>query len=333
MSGLRRSIRGADRFLSVAFAFIVLCGTFDFAGADDSPTRPITLIVPFPPGGSTTVMARNVADKMSATLGQPVVVENRGGAGGTIGTRSVARAAPDGYTILLSYTATMAIAPSMNVNAGYDPRKDFVPIGMIGFAPNVLVVHPSLPARSVAELIAYAKAAPAPVQYGSPGVGTVNHLAGEYLASETGVKLQHVPYKGNGPAMGDLLGGHIPMMFVPIPVALGNVKAGTLRGLAITTAKRSGLLPDLPTLAESGVPGFDVALRYGLMAPTGTPPAVIARLNRELNAALATEDVKQRLATEGAEALPGTPEAYAADVDADEKRWSGLVKKLGIKVE
>ena len=333
MSGLRRSIRGADRFLSVALAFIVLCGSFDFAGADDYPTRPITLIVPFPPGGSTTVMARNVADKMSATLGQPVVVENRGGAGGTIGTRSVAKAAPDGYTILLSYTATMAIAPSMNVNAGYDPRKDFVPIGMIGFAPNVLVVHPSLPARSVAELIAYAKAAPAPVQYGSPGVGTVNHLAGEYLASETGVKLQHVPYKGNGPAMGDLLGGHIPMMFVPIPVALGNVKAGTLRGLAITTAKRSGLLPDLPTLAESGVPGFDVALRYGLMAPTGTPPAVIARLNRELNAALATEDVKQRLATEGAEALPGTPEAYAADVDADEKRWSGLVKKLGIKVE
>ena len=333
MSGLRRSIRGADRFLSVAFAFIVLCGSFDFAGADDYPTRPITLIVPFPPGGSTTVMARNVAYKMSATLGQPVVVENRGGAGGTIGTRSVAKAAPDGYTILLSYTATMAIAPSMNVNAGYDPRKDFVPIGMIGFAPNVLVVHPSLPARSVAELIAYAKAAPAPVQYGSPGVGTVNHLAGEYLASETGVKLQHVPYKGNGPAMGDLLGGHIPMMFVPIPVAIGNVKAGTLRGLAITTAKRSGLLPDLPTLAESGVPGFDVALRYGLMAPTGTPPAVIARLNRELNAALATEDVKQRLATEGAEALPGTPEAYAADVDADEKRWSGLVKKLGIKVE
>jgi tripartite-type tricarboxylate transporter receptor subunit TctC len=319
--------------LSVAFAFIVLCGSFDFAGADDYPTRPITLIVPFPPGGSTTVMARNVADKMSAALGQPVVVENRGGAGGTIGTRSVAKAAPDGYTILLSYTATMAIAPSMNVNAGYDPRKDFVPIGMIGFAPNVLVVHPSLPARSVAELIAYAKAAPAPVQYGSPGVGTVNHLAGEYLASETGVKLQHVPYKGNGPAMGDLLGGHIPMMFVPIPVALGNVKAGTLRGLAITTAKRSGLLPDLPTLAESGVPGFDVALRYGLMAPTGTPPAVIARLNRELNAALATEDVKQRLATEGAEALPGTPEAYAADVDADEKKWSGLVKKLGIKVE
>jgi tripartite-type tricarboxylate transporter receptor subunit TctC len=333
MSGLHRPIRAADGFLSAAFAVIALWGSFDFARGAEYPTRPITLIVPFPPGGSTTVMARNVADKMSATLGQPVVVENRGGAGGAIGTRSVAKAAPDGYTILLSYTATMAIAPSINSNAGYDPRTDFVPIGMIGFAPNVLVVHPSLPVRSVGELIAYAKAAPAPIQFGSPGVGTVNHLAGEYLASEAGVKFLHVPYKGNGPAMGDLLGGHIPMMFVPIPVALGNVKAGTLRGLAITTAKRSSLLPDLPTLAESGVPGFDVALRYGLMAPAGTPPAVVARLNKELNAALATNDVKERLATEGAEALPGTPEAYAADVEADEKKWSGLVKKLGIKVE
>jgi tripartite-type tricarboxylate transporter receptor subunit TctC len=202
---------------------------------------------------------------------------------------------------------------------------------MIGFAPNVLVVHPSLPVRSIAELIAYAKAAPAPLQYGSPGVGTVNHLAGEYLANETGIKLQHVPYKGNGPAMTDLLGGHIPVMFLPIPVAVGNVKAGSLRALAITSAKRSPLLPDLPTLAESGVAGFDVALRYGLAAPAGTPPTVIARLNKELNAALASEDVKNRLATEGAEALPGTPEAYAADIETDEKKWGGLVRKLGLK--
>ena len=303
------------------------------ARADDYPSRAVNLIVPFPPGGSTTVMARNVADKLSAALGQQIVVENRGGAGGTLGTRFVAKAPPDGYTILLSYTATMAIAPAMNANAGYDPHKDFTPIGMIGFAPNVLVVHPSMPVHSIAELIAYAKAAPAPLQYGSPGVGTVNHLAGEYLASEAGLKLQHVPYKGNGPAISDLLGGHIPMMFLPIPVALGNVKAGTLRALAITTAKRSSLLPDLPTLAESGVPGFDAALRYGLMAPAGTPLAVIARLNRELNAALASEDVKERLATEGAESLPGTPEAYAADVAGDEKKWGGLVKKLGLKVE
>jgi tripartite-type tricarboxylate transporter receptor subunit TctC len=319
--------------LRVALAALVLGGAPGFARADDYPTRSITLIVPFPPGGSTTVMARNVADKLSVSLGQQIVVENRGGAGGVIGTRSVARAAPDGYTILLSYTATMAIAPAMNVNAGYDPRKDFVPIGMIGAAPSVLVVNPSMPVHSVAELIAYAKAAPAALQYGSPGVGTVNHLAGEYLAAETGMKLQHVPYKGNGPALGDLLGGHILMMFVPIPVALGNIKAGTLRGLAIGSAARTSLLPDLPTLAESGVPGFEVALRYGLVAPAGTSPAIIARLNKELNAALLTEDVKNRLATEGAESLPGTPEAYAADIDNEEKKWGGLVKKLGLKVE
>ena len=317
----------------VVLLAVALTGMPQVARADDYPSRAVNLIVPFPPGGSTTVMARNVADKLSAALGQQIVVENRGGAGGTLGTRFVAKAPPDGYTILLSYTATMAIAPAMNANAGYDPHKDFTPIGMIGFAPNVLVVHPSMPVHSIAELIAYAKAAPAPLQYGSPGVGTVNHLAGEYLASEAGLKLQHVPYKGNGPAISDLLGGHIPMMFLPIPVALGNVKAGTLRALAITTAKRSSLLPDLPTLAESGVPGFDAALRYGLMAPAGTPLAVIARLNRELNAALASEDVKERLATEGAESLPGTPEAYAADVAGDEMKWGGLVKKLGLKVE
>jgi tripartite-type tricarboxylate transporter receptor subunit TctC len=317
----------------IALTALALIGALDLACADDYPTRPITLIVPFPPGGSTTVMARNVADKLSVSLGQQIVVENRGGAGGVIGTRFVARATPDGYTILLSYTATMAIAPAMNVNAGYDPRKDFVPIGMIGAAPSVLVVNPSMPVHSIAELIAYAKTSPAPLQYGSPGVGTVNHLAGEYLAAETHMKLQHVPYKGNGPALGDLLGGHIPMMFVPIPVALGNIKAGTLRGLAIGSAKRTSLLPDLPTLAESGVPGFEVALRYGLVAPAGTPPAVVARLNKELNAALAMEDVKNRLATEGAESLPGTPEAYAADIDKEEKKWGGLVKKLGLKVE
>ncbi|MGA7309055.1 MAG: tripartite tricarboxylate transporter substrate-binding protein, partial [Pseudolabrys sp.] len=185
--------------MALALISLALLGALTEARADDYPNRPITLIVPFPPGGSTTVMARNVADKLAAALGQQIVVENRGGAGGTLGTRFVAKAAPDGYTILLSYTATMAIAPAMNPNAGYDPHKDFTPIGMIGFAPNVLVVHPSMPVHSVAELIAYAKAAPAPLQYGSPGVGTVNHLAVEYLASDTGLKLQHVPYKGNGP--------------------------------------------------------------------------------------------------------------------------------------
>ena len=322
------------RLLQVAaLACVALTSALGLTRADDYPTRPVTLIVPFPPGGSTTVMARNVADKMLPALGQQIVVDNRGGAGGTLGTRFVAKAAPDGYTILLSYTATMAIAPAMNANAGYDPSRDFAPIGRIGFAPSVLVVHPSLPVHSMAELISHAKAASSPLQYGSPGVGTVNHLAAEYLATETGMKLQHVPYKGNGPALTDLLGGHIKIMFVPVPVALGNIRAGTLRALAITSAKRISLLPDVPTVAESGVPGFEVALRYGLAAPAGTPPAIIARLNKELNAALAAEDVKTRLATEGAEALPGTPEAYAADIASEEKKYGGLVKKLGLKVE
>jgi len=314
-------------------AGLALIGAQQIAVADDYPSRPITLIVPFPPGGSTTVMARNVADKMSAALGQSIVVENRGGAGGTIGTRAAAKATPDGYTILLSYTGTFSIAPSAYEHPGYDPIKDFTPIGMIGAAPNLLVVNPALPVHSVAELIAYVKAQASPMPYGSPGVGTVNHLASEMFANEIGAKLQHVPYKGNGPALGDLLGGHIPMMFMPIPAAIGNVKAGTLRALAVSSARRSGVLPDLPTLAEAGVPGFDVALRYGLVAPAGTPRPIVERLNKELNAALASDDVKKRLATEGADALPGTPEAYADDIDREETKWSVLVHKLNLKVE
>lgn len=316
-----------------ALACLALFGAQTLAAADEYPSRPITLIVPFPPGGSTTVMARNVADPMSAALGQPIVVENRGGAGGTIGTRFASKANRDGYTILLSYTGTFSIAPSAYANTGYDPRKDFAPIGMIGVAPNLLVVNPATPVHSMAELIAYAKASKSPLQYGSPGVGTVNHLAGEMLANEIGAKLQHIPYKGNGPALGDLLGNHIPMMFLPIPVALGNVKAGTLRALAVSSAKRSSLLPDLPTMAETGVPGFDVALRYGLVAPAGTPRPIIERLNKALNAALASGEVQKRLANEGADALPGTPEAYATDIDHEEKKWGALVRKLGLKVE
>jgi tripartite-type tricarboxylate transporter receptor subunit TctC len=303
------------------------------ARADDYPSRPITLIVPFPPGGSTTVMARNVADKMSTALGQQIVVENRGGAGGTLATRFAAKATPDGYTILLSYTGTFSIAPTAYADPGYDPRKDFTPIGMIGAAPNLLVVTTSLPVHSLAELIKYAKAQTSPMQYGSPGVGTVNHLAGEMLAIDIGVPMQHIPYKGNGPALGDLIGGHIPMMFMPIPAALGNVKAGTLRALAISSAKRSDVLPDLPTLIEAGLPGFEVALRYGLAAPAGTPKPIIDRLNKELNAALADPEVQKRLANEGADALPGTPEAYAADIDREEKKWGALVRKLGLKLE
>ena len=321
------------KLLAALWLTAAVAGLPQISRAADYPDRPITLIVPFPPGGSTTVMARNVADKMSAALGQSIVVENRAGAGGTLGTRVAAKATPDGYTILLSCTGTFSIAPTAYANVGYDPRKDFAPIGLIGAAPNLLLVTPSLPVHSIADLIKYAKAQTSPMQYGSPGVGTVNHLAGEMLGNAIGAPLLHIPYKGNGPALGDLIGGHIPMMFMPIPASIGNVKAGTLRALAISSAKRSKVLPDLPTLAEAGLPGFEVALRYGLAAPAGTPRPVIERLNKELNAALASEEVQKRLESEGAEALPGSPEAYAGDIDREEKKWGALVRQLNLKLE
>jgi tripartite-type tricarboxylate transporter receptor subunit TctC len=301
--------------------------------AQDYPSRPITLVVPFPPGGSTTIVARIVADKMSEALGQSIVVDNRGGAGGTIGSRAVSKSAPDGYTILLGYSGTLAIGPTLYGNVGYDPRKDFDPIGRIGTAPNTLVVHPSVPVHSVAELIAYAKANPGKVNYGSAGIGTVSHVCGEYFANVAGVTLTHIPYKGTGPAIIDLLGGHIPMAFAPVPATHENAQSGKLRMLAVTSAMRSTLLPDVPTIAEAALPGFEAVLRYGLVAPPGTPRAIIARLNAALNAALTSEDVRARLAIDGAEPLPGTPADYGADIDREETQWSKVVKASGAKAE
>jgi tripartite-type tricarboxylate transporter receptor subunit TctC len=311
----------------------VVSGLATIAAAQNYPTRPITLVVPFPPGGSTTIVARIVTDRMADAIGQQFVVDNRGGAGGTLGTRQVAKSAPDGYTIALGYTGTLAIGPSLFPNVGYDVRTDFAPIGRIGVAPSALVVHPSFPVHSVAELIAYAKANPGKVDYGSAGVGTVGHVAGEYFAIATGIKLTHIPYKGTGPAMTDLLGGHIPLSFSPIPAVHESVKSGLLRMLAVTSAKRSALLADMPTIAESGVPGFDAVLRYGLVAPAGTPRPIIERLNTALRATLASEEVRNRLAIEGAEPLPSTPEEYAVDIDHEETQWSKVIKASGAKAE
>jgi tripartite-type tricarboxylate transporter receptor subunit TctC len=303
------------------------------AAAQPYPSRPITLVVPFPPGGSATIIARIIADKMSEGLGQQIVIDNRGGAGGSIAARQVAKSAPDGATLLLAFTGTLAVSPLIFANVGYDPRKDFAGIGLIGMAPSVLAVHPSVPARSVADLIGIAKAEPGKIQYGSPGIGTTNHLAGELLAAMTGIKITHIPYKGTGPAITDLLGGHIAMMFAPIPAAHGNVSAGALRALGVTGLKRSSLWPDIPTVAESGLPGFEVVQRSTLLAPAGTPRTIIERLNKELNAVLATDEVRRRLAVEGGEPVPGTPEEYAADIDREEMRWSKLVATIGLKGE
>jgi tripartite-type tricarboxylate transporter receptor subunit TctC len=302
------------------------------AAAQDYPTRPVTLVVPFPAGGGNDTLARAVAEKLSKSLGQQVVVENRGGAGGTIATRAAARSTPDGYTLLLTYTGTLAINPTLYPNAGYDPRKDFAPVGLIASLPSVLVAHPSVPARSTSELIAYAKSKPGAIKYAFVP-GTVGHITTEMFARTAGIEVINVPYKGNGAAMGDLLGGHVSMMFLSILPIIGNVQAGTLRALAVTTAKRSNLMPDVPSIAESGLPGFSAEIRYGISAPPGTPRPIIERLSRELRAAVGSDDMRDRLRREGAEPIVSTPEEYAADIDADEKKWSALVKSLNLKFE
>jgi tripartite-type tricarboxylate transporter receptor subunit TctC len=315
------------KFLTAFCAALIAAAAATPAGAQNYPARPITLVVPFAPGGSTTIVARIIADKMSETLGQPVVVDNRGGAGGTVGTKAVANAKPDGYTILLGYSGTLAIAPSYYPGV-YDPRKDFVPIGRIGVAPSTVVANPKFPAKTIQELIAYTKKNPG-VNFGSAGVGSLNHVAGEYLASKGGIQLTHVPYKGSGPVMTDLIGGHIPLAFAPVPTVHGMVQQGQVRALAVTSLKRSSLMPDVPTVAESGVPGYEAVLRYGLVAPAGTPKPIIDRLNKELIAALGTDEVKKRLAVEGAEPLPSTPAEYGADIDREETQWATVIKAMG----
>jgi tripartite-type tricarboxylate transporter receptor subunit TctC len=321
------------RGTSILLAAIAMLAAAESALAQDYPAHPITLVVPFAPGGSASIAARSVADEMSEKLGQQIVIDNRGGAGGTIATRAVAKSAPDGYTILVTTSATVGTSPSLFENLGYDPRKDFAPIGLIAATPNLIVVHPSFPAHSLAELIKIGKGAATPIPYGSPGTGTLNHLTVELLAYRTGMKLEHVPYKGAGPALNDLLGGHIPVLISAIPNAHSHVLAGTIRALAVTGAKRSPLLPAVPTFAECGLPGYEVPLRWGLAAPAGTPRAVIDKLNGALDAALASEEVRARLAVEGAEPEPVTPEGYAAIIDREVTMWSDLVKAAGIKPE
>ncbi len=303
------------------------------ARAQSYPDRPITLVIPFAPGGSTSIVGRAIADKMSDILKQKFVVDNRPGAGGTVGTKAVAGADPDGYTIALGYTGTLAIGPTLYTRAGYDPRKDFAAIGLIGHAPNSIVVHPSFPAKTLGELIAYAKANPEKVSFGSAGAGSASHITGEYFAKIAGIKIVHIAYKGTGPAMADLLGGHIPMAIAPIPATHANVSAGTLRALAVTSPKRISLLPDVPTISEAGLPGFEATLYYGLVAPAATPRPIVEKLNQALRAALESEDVKKRLLQDGTEPTPGTPDEYAAFIDKDEATWSRIIKASGAKQE
>jgi tripartite-type tricarboxylate transporter receptor subunit TctC len=301
------------------------------AWADEYPARPITLIVPYAPGGGNDVMARVVADKMSLAVGQPIVIENRGGAGGSIATRQVAKSEPDGYTVGLGGTGTLAIDPTLYSNVGYDPRKDFAPVGLIATSPLVVLVNPSVPAHSIKELIALA--GKQPLNFASAGSGSGMHLGTELFASMAGISLTHVPYKGTGPALTDLLGGHVAIYFSSLPPAIGLVKEGKLRALAVTGPDRSPIFPDLPTVAEAGLPGYQAVLHYGIVAPVGTPAPIVEKLNKALRAALANPEVTARITADGAEPLQSTPSEYAADIDREETKWSDIIRKSGAKAE
>ena len=319
------------RFLRLAGAIAALPAVQRIASAQAYPTRPVTIVDTFPPGGSTAIIARIIADRFSKSLGQQVIVDQRAGAGGTVGARQIARSTPDGYTLMLGATGPLAIAPSLYANAGYDPRKQFAPIGLIAVAPSSLVVHPSFPVHSIPELIAYAKQNPGKVDFGSTDVGSLSHMAGALFTHMAGITLGHIPYRGTAAVITDLLGGHIPMGFAPVPTTAEHAKKGTLRMLGVTSSTRSSLLPDVPTIAEQNLPGYEAVLHYGLVAPTGTPRAVIEKLNRELRALLASEDIRGRFAVIGAEPLASTPEEYAAEIDREESKWSALVRSLGLK--
>jgi tripartite-type tricarboxylate transporter receptor subunit TctC len=303
------------------------------AFAQDYPTRPITLVVGYAAGGGNDILARIAAEKMSPVLGQQIVIENRGGAGGSIATRQVARAAPDGYTLGLGGTGTLAIDPTLYPNVGYDSRKDFAPIGLIGTSALALVIHPSIPAHSVKELIAYAKANPGKLTYASAGVGSGIHLAAAYFGFQAGIQLIHVPYKGSGPALADLVGGHVSMYFSSMPPAISLVKDGKVRALGVTGLTRSPIFPELPTIAEAALPGFEAVLHYGIVAPAGTPKPIVAKLNAALRQAVMSDDLKKKLAADGTEPLASTPEEYATDIDKEETKWSEIVRKSGAKVQ
>ena len=302
------------------------------AWAQQYPARPIRLIVPFPPGGGTDTMARVVAPKLSEFLGQQVVAENRGGAGGTIGSEMVAKSKPDGYTLMLA-TISNAIGASLYTRLNYDLVRDFATITQLATTPHILVVHPSVPVKSVKEFTALAKAKPGDLAYSSSGAGSAAHLAGELFNSLTGVKTTHVPYKGGGPSMIALVGGEVSLAFATMPSAIGYVRSGRLRGLAVTTDKRSPSTPELPTIAESGVAGYEAGSWYGLSAPAGTSKEIVNRLHAETIKVLALPDVKERLFNAGFEIVTSTPEQFAAFTRTEIQKWGKIVKSAGLKAD
>jgi tripartite-type tricarboxylate transporter receptor subunit TctC len=322
-------IRIIDAARALAAAVLALCcAQVVSAAAQDYPTKPITMIVPYPAGGGVDLMGRLVGQKLSVALGQQVVIENRGGAGGMIGTRDAARAAPDGYTIVMLLTGL-----SLGTNAGYDLNKDFAPISVVASTPIIVDAHPSLPAKSLADVIALAKKEPGKLSAGTPPAPTINYFAAHHFNLLAGTEITVVTYKGTGPLTTDLLGNHVPLGFNTIPASISNIAAGQLRGLAVTSSKRSAAVPEVPTAAESGLPGFEAVQYYGLAAPAGTPRPIVERLNKELRAILVSDEMKKRLIDDGTDPAPSTPEEYAANIAREEAKWAALVQKLGLKIE
>lgn len=320
------------RCASFAFGFILLSSA-SLAAAQAWPSKPVRYIVPFAPGGTTDILARTIGDKLSVVLGQPVIIENKPGAGGGVGAEATAKAAPDGYTIMGGTISTHAINASLYSNLPYDPVKDFVPITLIARVPNMLVINPSIPAKDVKELIALMKARPGTFTFASSGNGTSQHLSGELFKSMAGVEMQHIPYKGSPPALQDVMGGQVSMTFDNITTAWPLAKGGKLRALAVTTAKRSPIAPDVPTLAEAGLAGYEIGSWQGVFAPAGTPSPIVRRLNTEIVKIINSPDVQEKLLGLGAEPVANTPEEFAALVKAEVVKWGDVVRKSGAKVD
>ena len=320
---------------ALALFFMALAATLACAAdtaAPTYPTKPVRLVVGFPPGGATDLVARAIQPRMSAALGQQVVIDNRAGANGIISGEVVAHANPDGYTILFGHIGILVISPAIQ-KVPFDASRDFAPIGQAVSLQNLIITHPTMPAKSLKEMIALAKAKPDQINYATSGIGSPGHLAAVLLESMAKIKLSHIPYKGGGPAITDLLAGQVPVFFAVISTGVPHVQAGKARGIAVTGAKRAAAVPDIPTVAEAGVPGYAAVNWYGLLAPAGTPKAIIDRLNKEMVAALGSPDVAEGLKSRGIDATPSSPAAFAAFIRAENAKWSPIIRQSGIKAE
>ena len=315
-------------YLFCAFA----CLAATNAAAQAYPTRPIHLIVPFPPGGVTDIVGRIIAQRLSEGLGQQVVVENRGGGNGSIGAALASKATPDGYTLLMG-TATHAINATFMPNPGFDLEKDFAPVSLVASVPLLLAVNPSMPVTDVKSLVAYAKANPGKLNFASGSTGSASHLAGEMLKSAAGIQMTHIPYKGGGPAVQDLIAGHVGLMFENMPSILPHVQAGRLRGIATTGPKRSAAIPELPTMIESGFPGFEAGSWYGIFAPAGTPPEIVDRIHAEVVKALKNPEMQKQLSAQGADPIGNSPQEFAAFIHGEIAKWAQVIKTSGAKPE